>query len=76
MGSQVGLNGDIGRFVVNVDCRIMVIGQDGNVFAHRVRQVPPTPIATRPLTIMPAVACSGSKIAANGEDDQFVVAMG
>jgi hypothetical protein len=72
MGSQVGFNGDLGRFVINVDGRIVVIGRDGGVFAHAVKQIPPTPIATRPLTILPAVACSGSKIASNGDDDRFV----
>ena len=72
MGSQVAFNGDLGRFVVNVDGRIVVIGRDGGVFAHAVRQIPLQPIATRPLTILPAVACSGSKIASNGDDDRFV----
>jgi hypothetical protein len=74
-GSQVAVNGDDDRFVVNVDNRILVIRRDGGVFAHAVRQIPPTPIATGPLRIMPPVACSGSKVAFNGDDDRFVTRM-
>jgi hypothetical protein len=72
IGSRVGLEGDNDRFVINVDDRIVVIRRDGNVFAQAVRQIPLQPIATLPLTILPPVACSGSKVASNGDDDRFV----
>jgi hypothetical protein len=71
-GSRVAFNGDNDRFVINVDNRIIVIQRDGGVFAHAVRQIPLQPIATRPLTILEPVACSGSKVASNGDDDRFV----
>jgi hypothetical protein len=72
IGSQVAFKGDEDRFVINVDNRIVVIRRDGNVFAHAVRQIPLLPTATRPLTILPPVACSGSKVASNGDADRFV----
>jgi hypothetical protein len=72
IGSKVAFDGDNDRFVINVDNRIVVIRRDGNVFAHAVRQIPLLPTATRPLTILPPVACSGSKVASNGDADRFV----
>jgi hypothetical protein len=72
IGSKVVFDGDNDRFVINVDNRIVVIRRDGNVFAHAVRQILLLPTATRPLTILPPVACSGSKVASNGDADRFV----
>ena len=40
-----------------------MIRGDGSAFAHTVRQVPPAPEGTRPLTIGAPVACSGATIA-------------
>jgi hypothetical protein len=74
-GSQVAFNGDDDRFVINVADLILVIRRDGGVFAHAVRQIPPTPIASGPLRIMPPVACSGSRVAFNGDVDRFVARM-
>ncbi|HEY7361990.1 MAG TPA: hypothetical protein VH642_14325, partial [Streptosporangiaceae bacterium] len=72
IGSQVAPDGDQDRFVINADNQIIVIRRDGSAFAHAVRQVPAVPIATRPLTIMPPVACSGAAIGASNDQARFI----
>jgi hypothetical protein len=75
IGSQIAPDGDQDRFVINVDGQIIVIRRDGSAFAHAVRQVPLTPVATLPLTIMPPVACSGATIGVGNDQARFIARM-
>ena len=70
-GSQVALDGDQSRFVVNVDGRLLVLRPDGTAFVHVVRRVGTHP-DLGPFAVHPPVLSTGATIAVSPDQARFV----